>query len=255
MVVGRWWWFLTWRLVIFSGRIRGYSSLMCSVFYFNGNLTMSSLKNSMVIAVFGATLALAGCKTTQPEKTTASSAAQNAVKQINYLTMSFPQQVQWVQSQNKGFENGNMVAAWIAKGYNDNNTPVKVIYNTVAQTANLTAFLQGALKPLQTSCADLKITNLKPVNSHSQQINLEVICSRLGKNNFGVLYYITALADGKNIHMVRSETKTLPSAKAGILNPRNQNERNMVNNSAALINLMNGFRQTIKACDAQNHCW
>lgn len=218
-----------------------------------------SLKKTLVAALIsGAMLTTVGCKTTSPQKQSANNntASQTSSNQtISYVTMTFPKQLQWVASQNQRFNDGGMVAGWVIKGYNATNSPVSIIYNKAVQTSTLQAFLQNAIKPLQTSCPDLKITNLKPVNSHNNQINLELICSRLGKNNHGTLYYVTAMADGKHIHMVRSETKTLASAKAGILNPRNQTERNMVNRSASMIGLMNNFRQTIKACDANNKCW
>ncbi len=145
----------------------------------------------------------------------------DADKPIDHITMSLPKQIQWQQLQSKKFNDGSMLAVWAVKGRNAQNSPVQVVYNKVPAGNDAKAFVQKSIQPLKKSCADIKITDLPAGSKHTNQSSIEVICSRLGKDGYGMVYYITTLADAKTTHMVRSEIKTIPSEKAGMLKPSN----------------------------------
>ncbi|PIE45910.1 MAG: hypothetical protein CSA45_01340 [Gammaproteobacteria bacterium] len=183
-----------------------------------------------------------------------SSGTDKNAEPIDHITMSLPKQIQWQQAQNKKFDDGSMLAVWTVKGRNAQNSPVQVVYNKVPAGNDAKAFLQKSIQPLKKSCADIKITDLPAGSKHTNQSSIEVICSRLGKDGYGMVYYVTALADAKTTHMVRSEIKTIPSEKAGMLKPSNKQEQAFVKNSVAIIDLMSNFMKTIRACDAQKVC-
>lgn len=208
---------------------------------------MQHKTNLIAPLAIAAAFFLAACTSTDNSTT-----AKN--EPIDYITMSFPEQIQWQQQQNKKLDNGGIIAEWIVKGSTSQNTPVRVVYNKLLPGSDTKSLLDRAIEPLKTSCADIKITNLPATSKHANQTNMEVICSRMGKNNFGMVFYFTALADAKATHVVRSETKTIASEKAGTLVPANKQQQQQVKNSAAIIALMNNFSKTVRACDAQKVC-
>lgn len=185
-----------------------------------------------------------------------SAQGQSSKKQsVEYIVMTFPKEIPWHQSKVNNYDDGGMLAEWIVQGDSEQTSPIRIVYNKVVPGGNAKTFIQNVIEPIRSSCSDLKVTILPAVNKLSNQANAEVICSRMGKlGYFGTVYYITVLADSKSTHIVTSETKTIPSRKAGLLVPRDEIEKQQIDNSTILIGLMNKFRKSIRACDAQKNC-
>lgn len=187
--------------------------------------------------------------------TNAQAKKKKAISKIDYVTMSFPKEIKWKQLQSREFEDGGMLAEWVVDGLNAQTSPVIISYNKVIQTNNADKLARKLVTPLASACMDSKITNLAAQSQYTNQANIEVICSRFGRLGFfGTVNYITVFSDKSATHIISSETKTIPSKKAGLLVPSNNIEKEQIDNSAAIIQLMNTFRESIRVCDSKQVC-
>lgn len=182
--------------------------------------------------------------------------AQSNNQAISYVTMTFPKNVQWKQSQSKKLDDGGMFAEWVVNGHDVQTTPVRVVYNKVIAGGSARNFAKKIAKQVEAACVSAKVTRLSAVSKYRDQDNVEVLCSRVGQLGFfGTAIYLTVLSDGKAIHVVSSEIKTIPSEKPGFLSPKNSIEQAQVENSKAFISLMEKFRQSIRACNNKKVCY
>lgn len=187
--------------------------------------------------------------------TNAQAKKKKATSKIDYITMIFPKEIKWKQLQSREFEDGGMLAEWVIDGLNAQTSPVIISYNKVIQTNDADKLARKLVAPLTSVCLDSKITDLPVQSKHPNQANIEVICSRFGRlGYFGTVNYITVFADKNATHIISSETKTIPSKKAGLLVPNNNIEKEQIDNSAAIIQLMNTFRESIRVCDSKQVC-
>lgn len=193
-------------------------------------------------------LLLVGCNTTS------GGGAISKAKPIDHIQFNLPAQIEWVAARNENTPNGGMVAEWIPKGYQSNNSPVRVIYQRLVPAKQPNILLAETLKPIKQVCTDSINTPFKAKSLHSSQTSSTFICAQLGKNQVGLVTQNSIFADAAANHYVIAEVKTLPSKKAGELTFNNEREKQQVQNTQALIGLMRGFMDTIRVCDAEKNC-
>lgn len=179
---------------------------------------------------------------------------QNIPQSIAYINFLMPSQIEWVNYVNNRNEAGAIVAEWGMKNYSKSDTPIRIIYNRAVPTGVPVNLLNDLIIPLKKSCTDIKITALSSSSRYSTQSGAEVICARLGSNNFGILANLYVFADKEAMHLVASEVKTPPSEKAGILNFSNDSEKQLVQNTQAAISILEQFMGTVKVCAENNRC-
>ncbi|PIE45121.1 MAG: hypothetical protein CSA45_04285 [Gammaproteobacteria bacterium] len=195
--------------------------------------------------LIGGLLTLAGCVTGQ---------GGGSGSGIKEMTMSLPQQVQWVVSQNKTGKDGNQVTEWVPKGFKTNNTPVRIIYQKMVpanKPQDIVAQMAGSLKK---NCNDIKVSEFKSASKYPNQVNAEVLCGKLGKSPVGIAMYSSVFTDANANHLVIGEVKIPASKKAGVLDPKTKKEKEQARNAAGLVQLVQGFMQTVRACESKGKC-
>lgn len=197
--------------------------------------------------VAGVLLTMAGCASTEKaEKPT-------NVDKIAVIKFNLPQQLQWkqVKSQQK---DGNALMEWIPQNNDSSNTPVKVIYQRLVSDKSAVDFAKLGIQPLQKSCSDLKVSQLGAISTYKNKVNVEVLCSKLGKNKFGTATYLSVFADGSANHLLISEVKLPESNKAGTINPKNAKERQWAQTASVLAKLMQQLNANAVVCDTNKNC-
>ncbi|MBS9777676.1 MAG: hypothetical protein KGV50_02825 [Gammaproteobacteria bacterium] len=204
------------------------------------------MKNTHLVkaVIVGGLLTLAGCSVNE---------AGLSVNEIDTVNFELPKQVKWKQAKNES-NKGNILAEWIPEGSNSKNTPVRVIYQRLNPSQPTAQFMEKAIKPLQSVCADVKVAPFKTASKYADQASVEIICSQLGKNQFGTVSYVSVFTDGAANHVLVSEIKMPASKKAGVLNFKNEKQKQQAQNSKMLAGLMFQFTNSVRVCDKAKKC-
>lgn len=212
-------------------------------------------KNNLIIAMgIAGSLLVSGCVTGSDGSSSTSTTDLSTIKTIDHIKFNLPQQVKWVSVKNAKNKDGRIMAEWVAKGYNSNNSPVRVVYQRSIPTSQPSALLGQMMQPLKKACTDIKMGNFTSKSKHTSQASSEAICAKMANTNFGTVSYTSVFADNAANHIVMSEVKTLPSEKAGVLTYKNDKQKKQIENTQALVGLMRGFMDTVRVCDAANKC-
>ncbi len=209
------------------------------------NKNKLNLFNVLVIAGL---LVVSGCSSIK------SSIGGGESVKVAKISFSLPQQIKWKQIKSQK-QDGKILEEWIPEANKDNSTaPVRIIYQRIPSTKPAKAFLLSVTKPLAKACPDVKASIFKTKSNYKAQESFEVLCSRLGKINFGTASYLTAYSDGQANYLLMSEIKLPVSRKAGLVNPKNEREKRWAKTSAALAKVMKQFNQNTRFCDATGKC-
>ncbi len=201
----------------------------------------SNVLNALVI---GGLLTLTGCVGLKGSN-------EPAVAKIDF---SLPQQIKWKQIKNQK-QDGNTWAEWIPETNKDNNTaPVRVVYQRKVSAQPAKVFLLAVAQPLKKMCGDLKATAFKTASAYPNQMSIEALCSRFVKSGFGTVSYLTAYSDGQANYFLISEVKLPASEKAGLINPKNDQEKKWAQTGATLAKVMKQFNKNTRFCDATGKC-
>ncbi len=200
--------------------------------------------NLLNVLAIGALLTLTGCVGLKGSN-------EPAVAKIDF---SLPQQIKWKQIKNQQ-KDGNTWAEWIPETNKDNNTaPVRVVYQRKVSNQPAKAFLLAAAQPLKQMCGDLKATAFKTNSTYDNQMSIEALCSRFAKSGFGTVSYLTNYSDGQANYFLISEVKLPASEKAGLINPKNDQEKKWAQTAAALAKVMKQFNKNTRFCDVSGKC-
>ncbi len=204
----------------------------------------------LVTVLAGSALTLTGCMTASKSTEPATPAGTG----VDSVSFNLPKQIEWQQTKNSKTKNGGIISEWIPKGAKVNNTTVRVIYQKLAPAAPSNALLTQIAQPLKKTCADVKIAPFKTETKYAGALGQRVVCSKLGKNPFGIVLDAIAVSGKNASHLLISEVKTPASAKVGTLKPKNDKEKQQLANTQKLVGAMYSSVQTLKACDAKKNC-
>lgn len=221
-----------------------------------GNVIQNTMK--LVLGLACAATVLAGCAESGGRTPSPAPQAQTPTlpggltADINYITFSLPEQVRWVQNQAAALEEAG-VAEWYVEGTTPQTSPARVMYQKLmpAQTSN--AVRAQILKPLE-NCFDSKVSGFRTSSKYGRQLSFEAVCSKFGEANFGLINFVSIFTDGAANHLVLTEVRMPASQKVGELRPKTAAERQWVETSRRLTDLMRNTMQTIRACDANDQC-
>lgn len=209
--------------------------------------------------------ALAGCQSMPWQKTAAAKApaakpavtkptAPKSIGSIDHITFTLPPELPWQQVSEQNTPEGGIYAKWLLQDMDDNHSPVRVIYQRITPRQDPQALARQLISPFAQNCSDLKQTPLKLASQYPQQLALEHICARYAQNNFGSLMQTVIMSDANANHVLFTEAKTPPAAKAGVLTFRNEAEKQQVAVSQALIGLLQKLLGSLRVCNTENHC-
>ena len=217
------------------------------------------LKSALMLGALA--FVLSGCadggRTGKTKNQTSAVAAPTAtlptsIQNIAYVTFSLPEQVQWEANQDPQLAKSG-IAEWIVKGTTAQSTPARVMYQKLSP-AQSTSQLKGQVTSTLPSCADSKVTDLRGTSQYRNYITFETICSKLGKNKYGLIDYVSIFTDGESNHVVLAEIKTPPSKKAGVLDAKTAQAQKQAETAKVLAELLNKTIQSVRACDANQRC-
>lgn len=194
---------------------------------------------------------LSGCNATVPVTAPKEDANINA---IHHLTFNLPQQLQWKKITHQVDQSGAEFAQWIVNGFEQSNTPARIIYQKIIPATPNNAVLAQFMQPYQKSCTDVSVIAVNTQSTYQPKNSLELICAQMGNNHYGSAFYISVFSDANASHVVLSDLRTLPSEKAGVLTFKTDQEKQQVQTISALMQIMAGFINTIRACDATDRC-
>ncbi len=131
---------------------------------------------------------------------------------------------------------------------------MRVVYQRKVSVQPAKAFLLAAAQPLKKMCGDLKATAFKTNSTYDNQMSIEALCSRFAKSGFGTVSYLTAYSDGQANYFLISEVKLPASENAGLINPKNDQEKKWAQTGATLAKVMKQFNKNTHFCDATGQC-
>ncbi len=209
-------------------------------------------KVGLVVALCACIVLASGCARTK--KTASQPGAEPAApkEEIAYLLFSLPEQVQWVRNPDEALLNAG-VAEWTLAGYEPADSPARVMYQKLVPAQAPATLRRQVLEPLK-DCPDTQVSDLRGMSKYSDQINIEAICSQLGKDNFGLISYIGIFSDQTANHMVITEVRTPASKKAGLLTFQNSEAQKQAEASKILSELLYRLMETIRVCNEKNLC-
>ncbi len=172
--------------------------------------------------------------------------------EISYLTFSLPEQVKWERNPDQALANAG-VAEWIMAGYSPADSPARVMYQKLEPAKAPASLKAQVLEPLKT-CPDSQLNDFKGMSKYREQVNIEVICSQLVPNNYGLISYVSIFTDQAANHLVITEIRTPVSKKAGVLTFQNTEAQKQAEASKILSELLYNLMETIRICDDKNLC-
>ena len=194
-----------------------------------------------------------GRRSATPDTPVAAEPITASVQKVAYLTFSLPEQIQWEQNQDPSLQQAG-IAEFLVKGYTTKNTPARVIYQQLAPAQTKASLRAQVLKPLE-NCPDSAVGEFRGDSQYRDQLNLEAVCSRLGqKGQYGLISFVSIFSDSASNHLVVSEVRTPPTAKAGDFNFKNAQMQQEAANRQAIAQLLRKTMQGIRACDEQKNC-
>ncbi len=196
------------------------------------------------IFILGGLMMLGGCVSTE----------KNTEPKVAKIDFNLPQQIKWKQIKNQQ-KAGNTLAEWIPVANKENSSsPVRIVYQRLLSNKSAKEFLSDAAKPLQKVCKDISASPFPNNSNYKDKVSIEVLCSRLGKAGFGTVSYLTAYSDGQANYFLMSEVKLPASKKAGLINPKNEQEKKWAVTAAELAKVMQKFNQNTRFCDTTGQC-
>ncbi len=204
----------------------------------------------LVTVLASSALTLTGCMTASKSTEPATPAGTG----VDSVSFNLPKQIEWQQTKNSKTKNGGIISEWIPKGTKLSNTTVRVIYQKLVPATASNALLAQVAQPLKKNCADVQVTPFKTETKYAGALGQRVVCSKLGKNGFGVVLDTIAVSDKNASYLLISEVKMPASAKVGAIKPKNAKEKQQLANTQQLVSLMYTYVQTLKACDAKKNC-
>lgn len=208
-------------------------------------------KNRVLLCVCAYMALLSGCNATAPVVDTQED---NSLSEIHHVTFNLPQQLQWKKITHQADKSGSEFAQWIVNGFEQSNTPARIIYQKIIPAVPNNVVLTQFMQPYKKACTDISVTALNTQSTYQPKKSLELICAQVGNNNYGSAFYISVFSDVNASHVIVSDVRTLPSEKAGVLTFKTEQEKQQVQNIGALIQIMTGFMNTARACDATDRC-
>ena len=208
-----------------------------------------------LVLLCSCSLLIFGCADAKRSAGKSRATAPAAAKQkedIAYLPFSLPEQVKWVRNPDEALANAGS-AEWTLEGYSPAESPARVMYQKIVP-AQAPATLKGQILAPLADCTDSQVEAFKGQSKYSDQINIEAICSQLGKDSYGLLSYISIFSDQVANHLVLAEIRTPASKKAGVLTFQNTEAQKQAETSKILSDLLFNLMQTIRVCDEKNLC-
>ena len=193
-----------------------------------------------------------GKKSPTPAAASPAASLPTSIQKIAYVTFNMPEQVQWEANKDPKLEQSG-IAEWIVKGTTAQSTPARIMYQKLSPAQSLNV-LKGQVTSTLPSCADSKVTDLRGTSQYRNYITFETICSKLGKNKYGLIDYVSIFSDGEANHVVLAEIKTPPSKKAGVLDAKTAQAQKQAETAKVLAELLNRTIQSVRACDANQRC-
>ncbi len=200
-------------------------------------------------------LLFSGCaKTPETAKQKAAAPSQKDSQSSTFSSVSFnlPKEIAWIQSQNQPIGGGGVVE-WIPKGYTSQNSPVRVIYQKKQPGVSPEARLQEILAPIK-DCADSRITRFNGKSSYKYQANAEVFCSKMGKNNWGTISYVTVFSNRDESDVLIGEILTRPTKKAGAFPNKTEQEKKTLDEIKKIGKLLFEMTLSMRACQEDGNC-
>ncbi len=171
---------------------------------------------------------------------------------FSHITFNLPQGIDWVQSRNTPVGNGG-VAEWVPRGYTSQNSPLRIIYQKKQPGLSPGVRLQEIVAPVK-NCVDAKITRFKGDSSYTHQANVEVFCSKMGKNDWGLVSYVAVFSNRSETHTLIGEIRTTATEKAGVFPEKTKKEREARDKTGALGKLLFDSIRSIRVCTKDGNC-
>ncbi len=172
---------------------------------------------------------------------------------FSHVTFNLPKGINWVQSRNTPAADGGGIAEWVPKGYTTKNSPLRVVYQKKSPGISSGSRLQEIIAPIK-SCADAKITRFKGGSSYQDQTNVEVFCSKMGKNNWGLVSYVSVFSNQRETHVLIGELRTAPTKKAGVFADKTAEEKKLYAKTKGLSKLLFDMARSMRACGKNGKC-
>lgn len=201
-----------------------------------------------LVLVCGLLLGLSACSGMKRTMDKGGAKPQAPRQEIAYLTFSLPEQVQWQRNP----EEGGMIE-WVLAGYDPIDSPARVMYQKTEPAQPVAAVREQILQPLQ-ECQDRRVSGFRGMSRYRVQLNTKAICSQLGKENFGLISFVSIFGDQSANHLVIAEVRTPASTKAGSLIFQNSEAQKQAEASKILSELLENLMQTIRVCDEKDAC-
>ncbi|PIE68819.1 MAG: hypothetical protein CSA21_05290 [Deltaproteobacteria bacterium] len=170
-----------------------------------------------------------------------------------YVTFHLPQQIDWVQSQNTPTADGGGIAEWVPQKYVSQVSPLRVVYQKKPPGVSPEARLQEILEPIK-ECADVKVHRFSGKSSYGYQANVEVFCSKMGKNDWGLISYVTVFSNRRESHVLFGEIRTVPTEKAGIFPAKTVEEKKTAAEIQQLSKLLFDMAGSVRVCEDDGSC-
>ncbi len=171
---------------------------------------------------------------------------------FSYLTFNLPKGITWVQSQNTPIGNG-WVTEWVPKGYTSQNSPLRIIYQKRQPGLSPGLRLQEIVAPAR-NCGDAKITRFNGNSSYKHQANVEVFCSKMGKNDWGLVSYVAVFSNPSETHALIGEIRTPVTEKAGVFPGKTGQEKKLLNQTKTLTKLLFDAIRSVRVCKKNGNC-
>ncbi len=171
---------------------------------------------------------------------------------FSHITFNLPKGIEWVQSQNTPIGNGG-VAEWVPKGYTSQNSPLRIIYQKKQPGLSPGLRLQEIVAPAK-NCVDTKIARFKGGSSYAHQANVEVFCSKMGKNDWGLVSYVAVFSNRSETHTLIGEIRTAPTEKAGVFPEKTKKEKEIRDKTRTLSKLLFDSIRSVRVCAKDGNC-
>ncbi len=171
---------------------------------------------------------------------------------FSHITFNLPKEIAWVQSRNTPAGDGG-IAEWVPKGYTTKDSPLRVVYQKKAPGISPELRLQEIIAPLK-GCAAAKVNRFDGGSSYSHQTNVEVFCSKMGKNDWGLVSYVSVFSNRKETHVLIGELRTPPTQKAGVFPEKTAKEKELLDKTRGVSRLLFGMARSIRVCDKGGKC-
>ncbi|PID74357.1 MAG: hypothetical protein CSB32_01155 [Desulfobacterales bacterium] len=201
-------------------------------------------------------LLFSGCAETTDSSTQTASSEQDVqeAQDPTFASVSFrlPGWINWTQTRSEPTAGGG-IAEWIPEGSTAENSPFRVVFQKRQPGISPEARLQQILAPIR-ECADVRVNRFNGKSRYGYQANVEVFCSKMGKNNWGLISYVAVFSNRRESDVLIGEIRTVATEKAGIFPVRNEQEKKTVAEIQQLSKALFNMVSSVQVCADDGTC-